>query len=90
LLYAGTTTIVSFKYFILNDIVIKLKQGSISAGNNFNNVIKFGTSETLCNETVVKLENVKPISVHVEGSANKLEIRGDISYVTKNQTPGTP
>jgi hypothetical protein len=27
--------------------------------------IKFGTSETLCNETVVNLENVKPISVHV-------------------------
>lgn len=65
LLYAGTTTIVSFKYFILNDIVTKLKQWSISAGNNFNNVIKFGTSETLCNETVVKLENVKPISAHV-------------------------
>jgi hypothetical protein len=65
LLYAGTTTIISFKYFILNDIVTKLKQWSISAGNNFNNVIKFGTSETLCNETVVNLENVKPISVHV-------------------------
>jgi len=72
LLYAGTTTIISFKYFILNDIVTKLKQWSISAGNNFNNVIKFGTSETLCNETVVNLENVKPISVHGEGSANKL------------------
>ena len=52
--------------------MIKLKQWSISAGNNFNNVIKFGTSETLCNETVVNLENVKPISVHGEGSANKL------------------
>jgi hypothetical protein len=63
--YAGTTTIISFKYFILNDIVTKLKQWSISAGNNFNNVIKFLTSETLCNETVVNLENVKPISVHV-------------------------
>jgi len=45
--------------------VTKLKQWSISAGNNFNNVIKFGTSETLCNETVVNLENVKPISFHV-------------------------
>ena len=43
----------------------KLKQWSISAGNNFNNIIKFLTSETLCNETVVNLENVKPISVHV-------------------------
>ena len=41
----------------------KLKQWSKSAGNNF--FFKFGTSETLCNETVVKLENVKPISLHV-------------------------
>jgi hypothetical protein len=43
--------------------VKKLKQWSKSAGNNF--FFKFGTSETLCNETVVKLENVKPISLHV-------------------------
>ena len=41
----------------------KLKQWSKSAGNLF--IIKFGTSETLCNETVVNLENVKPISLHV-------------------------
>ena len=41
----------------------KLKQRSISAGNIFNN--KFETSETLCNETAVITENVKPISVHV-------------------------
>jgi hypothetical protein len=63
LLFAGTTSILSFKYFILNDIVKKLKQRSKSAGNIFN--IKNGTSETLRNETVVKTENVKPISVHV-------------------------
>lgn len=37
-----------------------LKQLCISAGN-----IKNGTSETLRNETVVKTENVKPISDHV-------------------------
>lgn len=63
MLYAGTTSISSFKYSILNDKVKKLKQWSKSAGNNFK--IKFGTSETLCNETVVNLENVKPVSVHV-------------------------
>ena len=61
MLYAGTTSISSFKYSILNDKVKKLKQWSKSAGNK----IKFGTSETLCNETVVKIENVKPVSVHV-------------------------
>lgn len=64
MLYAGTTSIFSFKYFILNDTVKKLKQWSKStAGNIFN--IKNGTSETLCNETVVNTENVKSISVHV-------------------------
>ena len=64
LLYAGTTSIFSFKYFILNDTVKKLKQWSKStAGNIFN--IKNETSETLCNETVVNTENVKSISVHV-------------------------
>ena len=42
LLYAGTTSILSFKYLILNDKVKKLKRGSISAGNNL-----IGTSETL-------------------------------------------
>ena len=55
----------SFKYSILNDIVKKLKQWSTSAGNKFYIKFKFGTSETLCNETVVNLENVKPITVHV-------------------------
>ena len=60
LLYAGTTSIYSFKYSILNDIVTRLKQGSISAGNNL-----IGTSETLCNEIEINSENIKPISVHV-------------------------
>jgi hypothetical protein len=63
LLYAGTTLIISFKYSILNDIVKKLKQWSISAGNIF--IIKNGTSETLRNEIVVNTENIKPISIHV-------------------------
>ncbi len=63
LLYAGSTFIISFKYSFLNDIVKKLKQWSISAGNIFINV-KNETSETLRNETVVT-ENVKPISVHI-------------------------
>lgn len=60
LLYAGTTSILSFKYSILNDTVKKLKRWSISAGNILN-----GTSETLCNEIVVNTENIKSISVHV-------------------------
>jgi hypothetical protein len=79
LLYAGTTSIFSFKYSIFKITVKKLKLaslarfgsakasplglGSKSAGNIFN--IKNGTSETLRNETVVHAENVKPISVHV-------------------------
>ena len=60
--YAGTALWYSSKYSLLNDNVKKLEQASISAGNIFNN--KFGTSETLCNETAVITENVKPISVH--------------------------
>lgn len=63
MLFAGTTSIISFKYSILNDIVIKLNQWSLSAGNIF--YIKNRTSETLRNETVVNSENVKPVSVHV-------------------------
>jgi hypothetical protein len=75
LLFAGTTSIISFKYSLLNDIVIKLKQTllpltlqesrSISAGHIFN--FKNGTSETTRNETIknTELENVKSISVHV-------------------------
>lgn len=59
MLYAWTTSILSFKYSILNDKVKKLKLWSISAGNNFI------SSETLHNGTIVSLEKVKPISVHV-------------------------
>ena len=63
MLFAGTTLLFSFKYSILNDIVTKLKQWSLSAGNIF--YIKNRTSETLRNETAVNSENVKPVSVHV-------------------------
>jgi len=63
LLYAGTTSIFSFEYSILNDIVKTLKQWSKSAGNNF--AFKVGTSETLGNEIIVNTENVKPVSLHV-------------------------
>ncbi len=79
LLFAGTTSIFSFKYSFLNDIVKMLKRWSKSAGNSFiylPNIMfteynllysrnKIGTSETLRNETVITTENVKPISVHV-------------------------
>jgi hypothetical protein len=61
LLYAGTTSIFSFKYSIFKITVKKLKLASKSAGNNFN--LKIGTSETLRNGTVVHADNVKPISV---------------------------
>lgn len=63
MLYARTTSIFSFKYSILKDIVKKLKQGSILAGNIFF-LCKNGTSETLRNETVLNAEYVKAISVH--------------------------
>ena len=63
MLYAGTTPLFSFKHSILNETVKELKQWSQSAGNSFVN--KNGTSETLRNETVVKTENIKLISVHV-------------------------
>lgn len=62
LLYAGTTSICSFKYSIHKDIVKKLKRWSKSAGNIY---IINGTSETLRDGIVVKSENVKPISIHV-------------------------
>lgn len=69
LLFAGTTHKYSFKYSILNDIVKKLKRVSISAGNGFItskfSCYKYGTSETLCNKTVVNTENIKSISIHV-------------------------
>ena len=68
LLFAGTISLKSFKYSILIDIVKKLKQWYISAGNNFifkndtspiNYVVKFwiDTSETLCNRIVTKSLN---------------------------------
>jgi hypothetical protein len=57
LLYAGNTSISSFKYFIFKDTVKKLKQWSQSAGNAFYS----GTSETIRNNT----EHVKNISIHV-------------------------
>lgn len=62
MLFAGTTSLFSFKYSILNDIVTKLKQWSLSAGNPL--LYKGGTSETLRNEIVSNTENVKAISVH--------------------------
>lgn len=61
MLFAGTTSLFSFKYSILNDKVTKLKPWSLSAGNP---LCKGGTSETLRNEIVSKTENVKAISVH--------------------------
>src|SRR5277367_700374 len=63
LLYAGNTSIFSFKYSNFNNKVKKLKQGSKSAGNIL--FKKYGTSETLRNGTVVITENIKSISVHV-------------------------
>ncbi len=80
LLYAGTTSNYSFKYSltVLSDktlisIVKKLKQWSKSAGNNILysiiytllTIYNVGTSETLRNETVLKTETVKSISIHV-------------------------
>ena len=73
LLYAGTTSIFSFKYSLIISIVKKLKQWSKSAGNI--NVILFkfkleqymnnGTSETLRGETIINTEQIKLVSVHV-------------------------
>lgn len=61
LLYAGTTSITSFKYSILNDTVKKLKQWSKSAGN----CSITGTPETLRNEIITNNTNyIKSISVH--------------------------
>ncbi len=63
LLYAGTASLYSSKYSLLNDIVKKLEQRSKSAGNII--YTKNGTSETLRNEIVVNSENIKLISDHV-------------------------
>nr|QID46665.1 LAGLIDADG endonuclease [Fusarium graminearum]UPX02048.1 LAGLIDADG endonuclease [Fusarium graminearum] len=61
LLYAGNTSISSFKYSPFKDIVKKLKQWSQSAGNTFKVNLKSGTSETICDNT----ETIKNISIHV-------------------------
>lgn len=61
--YAGTASLCSSKYSILNDKVKKLEQRSISAGNIF--YIKNKTSETLRDGIVVNSEQVKHISKHV-------------------------
>jgi hypothetical protein len=72
LLYAGTTSIFSFKYFILNDIVKKLKRWSISAGYILN--FKNKSSETLNNEIIVK---TSPLEIRVikdsKGDVNSLQ-----------------
>lgn len=67
MLYAGTTSLQSYKYSIVDDIVKKLKQRSKSAGNIlfFETRIENGTSETLRNGVVVNSEHVKHISKHV-------------------------
>lgn len=68
LLYAGTISLLSFKYSFLNDIVKKLKLRSLSAGNQTHENSLVGSSETLRNETVetlISTENIKPISNHV-------------------------
>jgi hypothetical protein len=56
LLYAGNTSLSSFKYSFFIDTVKKLKQWSQSAGNTFS-----GTSETIRNNT----EHIKNISIHL-------------------------
>jgi hypothetical protein len=60
LLYAGTTFIIGFKYFILNDIVKKLKLESLSAGNQ--HLAMMGTPETLRDE--ITAEKIKHVSIH--------------------------
>jgi hypothetical protein len=66
LLYAGTTSLQSFKYSVVHDIVKKLKPRSKSAGNILSfETTKNGTSETLRNGVVVNSEHVKHISKHV-------------------------
>jgi len=63
LLYSETTSLISFKYSILNNIVKKLKLISLSVANKFivlNNI----SAETLCNEITIIPEKVKKISIH--------------------------
>ncbi len=60
LLYAGKTSLTSFKYSIkIYDTVKILKQWSQSAGNTL--TIQSGTSETIRNNT----EKIKDISIHI-------------------------
>lgn len=59
LLYAGNTSILSFKYSPFIGTVKKLKQWSQSAGNTF--ILNSGTSETIRDSA----ENIKNISIHV-------------------------
>ncbi len=61
--YAGTASLHSSKYSILNDTVKKLEQRSKSAGNIL--TITNETSETLRDGIVVNSEHVKHISKHV-------------------------
>lgn len=71
LLYAGTTSIFSFKYSLTISIVKKLKRWSKSAGNIYvllfklEQYLKNGTSETLRNEAIINTEHIKPVSIHV-------------------------
>lgn len=60
LLYAGNTSIHSFKYSLFFSIVTKLKQWSQSAGNLLKINFESGTSETIRNNT----EFIKKISIH--------------------------
>lgn len=69
MLYAGITSLYSFKYSILNDKVKKLKQWSKSAGNCFIwecivKTSKIVTSETIRGETIINTDNVKKIFIH--------------------------
>lgn len=69
LLYAGTTSLLSYGYSrkFKSSIVKNLITRSKSAGNNFiYNILKIGTSETLRGETVKTDDNkIKLVSVHV-------------------------
>jgi hypothetical protein len=72
LLYAGTTSLLSLRYSMLNQIVKILSTRSKSAGNSFiNNINKVGTSETLRDEittrttTTRETEKIKSVSIHV-------------------------
>ena len=75
LLYAGTISILSFKYYFLMNKVKKLKRWNISAGNIFFSKLKSlnSTSETLRNEIIVTSypeekypeEKIRYISDHI-------------------------